>query len=142
VQGTVFYIDEVPAIAFRAGELALVVVEINTSSIFESFDRDRLISVLQLLPLRTMSLRQISLLMGSHSALWPKQHRWRDRVHAAVVPAAAPLEMISSDSQLTSHKSFSCGSYYSLGWLKRPFANSGAHVVAVATALNANGGDP
>src|SRR4051812_25147339 len=58
-QGTIFYIDELPSLAFVASECALVVSEINTEGFFDRFDAERFASITSVVPIITFSLDQV-----------------------------------------------------------------------------------
>ena len=74
VQGTVFYIDELPSLGFLARDRTLVVSEINTESFLRRFDTNRLTSITTALPVATMTLNQMRYLFRVESPLWPSNY--------------------------------------------------------------------
>ena len=141
-QGTVFYIDEIPAVAFHSKDRSLYATEINTKDFFKLYDFAKIGSIAEILPTRTMTLKQICVLLAKDSPLWPRNHRWLDRAHLGFFSGDVELESITLDTKLLSRQSHSYGSQYSLGWYERPFACDSSQAIRLSDLFNKNMGQP
>ena len=134
-QGTVFYIDELPSLAFRAPEGALIVSEINTKQFLANFDFDRLTSITTVFPVSTMTLQQMFYAFNASSPLWPENYpRYNSRVFFA--SGADSLEDIQPTVELTSYSSSSSGPNYPLGWTRRKFEKDRTLLHQISSALS------
>lgn len=75
-QGTYFRIYEVPAIACCSDDMGIVITQVNTEEAFKTFKTHKVVSLDALLPLRTLTLGQVSIIYGKSSDYWPEElHR-------------------------------------------------------------------
>lgn len=142
VQGTVFYIDELPSIAFIAADnRALVVSEINTGSFLKRLDRKWLASLTTVFPVSTMTLRQITYVFRPESPLWPTDYPRRDSAILSFCSAPGTLAELSAKEELSSYASSSSGPRYYLGWSTRPFLKDRLALHGIASRLKRRMGD-
>lgn len=137
VQGTVFYIDELPSLAFFAPERVLVISEINTDAFFGRLDFDQLTSITAVFPVSTMTLQQMSYIFRHESPLWPNAYPQRDSAILSFCSAPESLAEISQSDQLSSFASFFLGRGCGLSWENRPFNKNRASLHDVASAMSA-----
>lgn len=137
VQGTVFYIDEVPALTFCSGDRVLVATEINTTAFLSRIDQDRVAHIFATLPVTTFTFKQIYLVFRPASLAWRQGYPQQNSmlVHFGVGEEAP--EMVAHDDELQSYQSRSLGGGYRLIWTRRPFTvdRSELHSFADAVAL-------
>lgn len=136
VQGTVFYLTQLPALAFIAGGRILAVTEINTMDILGRFDFAKLTDITTVLPVSTMTLQQMSLAFSPGSPLWPRDF---PREHSAILAFASSIDELdtcSSEDTLVARASQAVGVDRYLEWLERPFAAKFSNVTALAAALS------
>jgi hypothetical protein len=141
VQGTVFYIDELPSLGLLAPERTLIVSEINADQFLARYDVKRLKSITTALPVATMSLRQFWYLFRIESTLWPSDYPERHSAFVSFEKNSAPFEVIEKTQELSSYSSESYGPNYSLGWQRRPFTNDRAMVHAICDVLKSQIGE-
>lgn len=141
VQGTVFYIDELPSVALLAPERVLTVSEINTASFLSKFDVRRLASITTAFPVSTMTLRQFWYLFRVNSALWPADHPRQNSSFVSFFRGVETFETVTPKDQLSSYSSSSVGPDYYLRWNLRPFEKDSSHVHAIADALTGRLGE-
>ena len=135
VQGTVFYIDELPSIAFIAENRALIVSEINTESFLKRLDAKRLTSITTVFPVSTMTLRQMTYVFRPESPLWPTDYPRQDSAILSFCSASGTLAELSAKEELSSYASSSSGPGYYLGWSTRPFSKDRAVLHGIASSL-------
>ena len=135
VQGTVFYIDELPSIAFIAENCALVVSEINTESFLKRLDAKRLTSITTVFPVSTMTLRQMTYVFRPESPLWPTDYPRRDSAILSFCSASGTLAELSAKEELSSYASSSSGPTYYLGWSTHPFSKDWSVLHGIASSL-------
>lgn len=122
VQGTVFYIDEIPALIFHAGDRILVAPEINTTKFLSRLDADRLAQITTVLPITTFTFRQVYLLFRPSSLAWQRGYPQRNSMLLHFGAGAQHPEVVNAADALRSYQSRSNGAAYRLGWRQRPFA--------------------
>ena len=135
VQGTVFYIDELPVLAFHAPDRALFAVEINTEQFLSKINQDLLTSLTTVLPVSTMTLRQMNYIFRPESPLWPSTYPKSDSMLVTFGTGDPKPETVAIGDDLFSYKSYAQGANYLLGWERRPFTKSRTILHAVASAL-------
>ena len=135
VQGTVFYINELPALTFVAGERALVVTEINTDDILSRFDFGKLTNLTSILPVSTMTLRQMYHVFKPTSSLWPNAYPREDSAILLFGTIAPLLIACSASASLTAKASRAVGANYHLNWSERPFTIKFSAVSGLANSL-------
>lgn len=138
VQGTVFYINELPSLGFFAPERALLVSEINTEHFFQRFNEERLENILEVLPTSTLTLRQVEHMFKPTSELWPWNYPVRDSAILTFCSEPSPLRVASTKSGLKSFASHSMGGNYYLGWSSRPFTRKRAAMYSVVKTFRAH----
>lgn len=141
VQGTVFYIDELPVLSFYAGERALFAAEINTEHFLSKLDQELLTSVTSVFPVSTMTLRQMHHMFKPESPLWPSAYPKRDSMLATFGSGDQRPDDVAREDDLFSYKSYSPGTAYLLGWERRPFTKNRSTLHAVASALASRMGE-
>ena len=135
-QGTVFYIDELPSLAFFAPERALVISEINTDAFLGRLDFEHLTSITTVFPVSTMTFQQMSYIFRPESPLWPSAYPQRDSAILSFCSAPESLAEISQSDELSSFASSSAGPSYYLSWSKRPFTKNRASLHNIASAMS------
>jgi hypothetical protein len=70
VQGTVFYIVELPTIAIVGSKGALLISEINSQKFFSRFRNARLQKLADTIPVSTMTLNQFAHIFRPKSSIW------------------------------------------------------------------------
>ena len=135
VQGTVFYIDELPSLAFFAPERVLVVSEINTKEFLGKLDSKLLRSITTVLPVSSMTLRQMTYIFRPQSPLWPPSYPQKDSSILSFCSAPKTLSEVLPNDDLSSFASSSSGTNYYLNWSKRPFSKSRVSLHGIASAL-------
>ncbi|MCX7197672.1 MAG: hypothetical protein NTW37_06700 [Proteobacteria bacterium] len=141
VQGTVFYIDELPSIAFIADNRALVVSEINTDSFLKRIDVELLTTITTVFPVSTMTLRQMMYVFRPYSPLWPKDY---PRLNSAIVSfssAGDTMVELHTEEELFSYASSSVGPSYYLNWSTRRFQRDRSALHGIATSLRSRMSD-
>ncbi|MGQ0510269.1 MAG: hypothetical protein ACT4P9_06610 [Betaproteobacteria bacterium] len=141
VQGTVFYIDELPSLAFIAENRALVVSEINTESFLKRLDAKRLTSITTVFPVSTMTLRQMTYVFRPESPLWPSDYPRQDSAILSFCSASGELSDLSAKAELSSFASSSSGPGYYLNWSTRPFSRERTALHGIASSLRGRIGD-
>lgn len=119
-QGTVFNIDELPSLAFHALESALIVSEINTDRLFGRFDLNKLSSLIDILPVSTLTLNQLVCIFNSTSPLWPMNYPKKDSCLISFAAGNDNLSEIVTSQELISYRSSSAGGGVALRWTPRP----------------------
>lgn len=137
VQGTVFYIDELPSLALLAPDRTLVVSEINTNHFLATYDVKRLTSITTALPVSSMTLQQFWYLFRIESALWPVDFPKFNSAFVSFDKNTTPFETIDKKQELFSYSSKSNGPDYQLGWRSRPFDKNRSTLHAICDALKA-----
>lgn len=122
VQGTVFYIDEVPALTFHASERVLVAPEINTTKFLSRLDADRMVQILTVLPITTFTFYQVYLLLRPSSLAWQRGYPQRNSMLLHFGAGAQPPEVVNEKDTLLSYQSRSLGPAYKMVWGQRPFS--------------------
>lgn len=135
VQGTVFYIDELPSLAFTAPERVLIASEINSERFFGKLDVNRLTSITTVFPVSTMTLRQMMYVFRAESPLWPKGYPRENSAQVSFGSGPEQLELIPVGEELHSYMSHAQGANYLLGWEKRPFVYDRSVLHGIASAL-------
>lgn len=135
VQGTVFYINELPGLAFVAGKRALVVTEINTNDILCRFDFEQLTKLTTVLPVSTMTLRQMYHVFKAISPLWPNSYPRIDSAILTFCSNAGELLALSATESLTDKASRVVGGNYPLNWSARPSSIKFTAVCGLAETL-------
>lgn len=135
VQGTVFYIDELPSLAFMAEGRALVVSEINTDNFFKRLNTGFLNQLTSVFPVSTMSLDQFVYMFRPSSPLWPTGYPQNDSAILSYHFLPGPLEEMNSTDALVSRASHSNGPNYRMWWSDRPFEKDRSTLHSVAAGL-------
>ncbi len=135
VQGTVFYIDELPSLAFVVPERALVISEINTDEFLGRLDFTRLTSLTTVLPVSSMTLRQMTYVFRPESPLWPPSYPQKDSTILSFCSKPETLAEVLPNDQLFSWASSSTGPNYHLNWSTRPFTKGRSSLHGVGSAL-------
>lgn len=141
VQGTVFYIDELPSLAFIAENRALVVSEINTESFLRRLNLKRLTSITTVFPVSSMTLRQMTYVFRPESPLWPSDYPRRDSAILSFCSLSSELADLGAKTELSSFASSSSGPGYYLNWSTRPFTKDREVLHAIASSLRGRIGD-
>lgn len=136
VQGTIFYIDELPSLAFIAPERALIISEINTDVFLGRLDVERLKSITTVFPVSTITLQQMTYIFRPKSPLWPSSYLHEDSAILSFCSAPDTMAEISRTDELSSFASSSVGTSYYLTWSQRPFTKSCTSIHAIASALS------
>lgn len=121
-QGTVFYIDQLPSIAFIATKRTLFVSEINTEKFFERLKTQKLKDLINIIPVSTMTLHQISLIFNSYSLLWSENYPKDNSCILSFANFSDGFEEIQQNEELISYGSSSSGPNFYLKWTERKFA--------------------
>lgn len=137
VQGTVFYIDELPSLAFIAPDRALVISEINTDVFLGRLNLVRLLGITGVLPVSTMTLRQMIYLFRPKSPLWPSDYPRKDSAILSFCFRPDTLLEVEHREELLSLASSSSGPNYYLGWSSRPFTKDRGRLEVIAGTLSA-----
>lgn len=135
VQGTVFYIDELPSLAFIAPERSLVISEINTDKFLGRLNLKQLRDITTVLPISTMTLRQMIYVFRPYSPLWPSGYPRKDSAILSFCHRPDTLLGIKPNEELSSFASSSNGPNYYLGWSSRPFTKDRGVLHSIAEAL-------
>lgn len=138
VQGTVFYIDELPSLMFRAKDKAIAVSEINTEEFLARLNVDRLISIIEVLPVASMTLLQVMYAFRSDSLLWPPSHPKENSTIVSFCADRLTLEVLAPPDALSTWASRSNGPNYYLRWSSRPFDKGRASLHRLVSALLAH----
>lgn len=136
VQGTVFYIVELPSIAILGAQGALVISEINTERFFSRFSLKRFSSLAALIPISTMTLRQFMHIFDSRSTLWAAGYPPRNSAILSYVSDAERLVELDGTRKLRSWTSSSRGKSYLLHWSERPFKGHRKSLHSLVEVLN------
>jgi len=135
VQGTVFHIDELPSLAFIAPERSLVISEINTEQFLGRLNLARLQDITTVLPVSTMTLRQMIYMFRPESPLWPSSYPRKDSAILSFCSQPDTLREVQSSEELSSWASNSSGPNYYLSWSRRPFSKDRTVLHGVASTL-------
>jgi len=138
VQGTVFYIDELPSLAFVGDERTLVVSELNTENFMSRFDVAELGKLTDILPVSTMSLRQIARMFRPQSPLWGRGYPLYHSTFLSLTEASDVLARVALTDELSSFASSSSGPLYLLHWARRPFSKQRKTLHAIEAKLLGN----
>ena len=141
VQGTVFYIDELPVLTFYAPERAIFAIEINTEHFLGKLDQDLLASVTNILPVSTMTLRQMHCMFKPGSPIWPSRYPGYNSMLVTYGSGDQKPEVVAITDELFSYKSYGQGATYLLGWERRPFNKNRSTLHAVASLLEGRLGE-
>src|SRR5258708_8207317 len=133
VQGTVFYIDELPSLAFVVPERALVVSEINTDEFLGRLDFTRLTNLTAVLPVSIMTPRPMTYVFRPESPLWPPTYPKKDSAILSFCSKPETLAEVLPNDQLSSWASSSPGPNYHLNWSTRPFTKGRASLHGIAS---------
>jgi hypothetical protein len=136
VHGTVFYVDELPSLAFVAPERSLVVSEINTDKFLGRLDLAQLRDITTVLPVSTMTLRQMVCVFRPESPLWPPTYPRKDSAILSFCSQPETLLEVQPREELSSWASSSSGPNYYLGWSSRPFAKDRGVLHGIASTLS------
>ena len=131
-----FYIDELPSLAFFAPERVLVVSEINTDEFLGRLDFERLTSLTTVFPVSSMTLHQMTYIFRPQSPLWPMSYPQRDSSILSFCSAPETLTEVLQSDEISSFASSSDGPSYSLSWSKRPFSKSRTSLHGIASVMN------
>ena len=136
VQGTVFYINELPAVAFCAGNRALVISEINTTKILSQLNFKLLSGLTTLLPLSTLTLEQLTHIFDSYSSFWPKSFPRKNSVFQVYCNDANNLLSLSTKDLLLHNTSSSVGPKYYLKWSEKDSKIERKIIIDLVKSLN------
>lgn len=136
VQGTVFYIGELPSIAFDTGEGVLVVSEINTERFFSRFRVKNLQKDFELMPRSSITLSQVVDLFRSDSAMWVAGYPLRNSSILSFCDSTEKLVALNRGQRLISWVSSSIGGNQALRWFERPFKKQHSCVHTLVAAMN------
>lgn len=136
VQGSVFYIEELPSIAFITPGGTLVVSEINTDDFLGRLDLKRLTEITTLFPVSCMSLQQMVYVFRAKSPLWPPTYSRVDSSIVTFYAGADGLSGITRDDNLLSFASRSGGPTRYLYWSSRPFLTARTTLHAIRDSLH------
>ena len=120
-QGTVFYIDQLPSIAFLAVDRTFVLSEINTKKFLQRLQIDKLRELINIIPVSTMTLNQIGFSFNANSLLWCKNYPKKNSCILSFANCFDGFEETQINEQLISYKSNSLGPNYYLSWSERKF---------------------
>lgn len=120
-QGTVFYIDQLPSVAFIATDRILVLSEINTEKFLQRLQIEKLRELINIIPVSTMTLNQIAFSFNPNSLLWSKNYPKNNSCILSFANCSDGFEETQSNEQLISYKSSSSGPNYYLSWTERKF---------------------
>jgi len=135
VQGTVFYVDELPSLALIAPQRALVVSEINTEKFFGRLSARRLTHLTTVFPVSTMTLHQMTYVFRPKSPLWPDNYPRKDSAILSYCSDPDTLLEVKREDRLSSWASSSTGPNYFLHWSTRPFVKGRASLHSMASVL-------
>lgn len=135
VQGTVFYIDELPSIGFIAPERALLISEINTEHFFQRFNVEYLEVILSVLPTNSFTLKQVEHMFNPTSELWPWNYPGRDSAILTFCSNPKTLLAASKKSGMKSYASHSMGGNYYLGWASRSFSKKRSALYSIVQSF-------
>lgn len=147
VQGSVFYVNEIPALLVQGGSLVLAVTQINCSNALSGYSADAVTEVLppgfeKLENARNNYLEQGSPMIGTYLSFAPESRFWCERPvsqHIVRVVCRSTLEAFQPlVLPLKSHKSHSSGPRYLLGWTERYRSESAMALAALAKAGNSD----
>lgn len=138
VQGTVFYVNYLPALAFLSGKKALLVSEINTVDPLARLDRTSLAKIVQTLGVSSMTLEQFLRIFRAESGLWPAAFRRENSVFCTFCENASTLEDLTDTNETSATlTSSSVGPRYHLQWSERPAGIRSVGVASIAAHLRA-----
>lgn len=141
VQGTRFYIEELPTLAVRDGERWLLITQINTEEPLKGLKHDTLRKLDELVGLETFSLSQLARVFSRSSQIW-----------SPALPAENSLLIVCADSSTefapTSNNhvpqlwtSTSLGPQYLLQWHGQDSDCAVNYVEAAVRLLSSSQGD-
>jgi len=141
VQGTVFYIDELPSLAFLAPERSLLISEINTDKFLGRLNLALLRDITTVLPVSTMTLHQMIHVFRPESPLWPSSYPREDSAILSFCPQPDTLREVTPTEELSSWASSSSGPNYYLDWSNRPFAKDRSVLHGLGSTLTGRLGE-
>jgi len=136
-QGTVFCVDDLPALAFCSGTRAVVVTEIDLDhgNLFERLDQRFLKRITEVIPVPLMSLEQVARAFHAASPLWIPPYPRRDSAIAVFSNSAESLELLQDRDAMLSRRSHASGAHYRLRWHEYPSGLRYSNVMSLASAL-------
>lgn len=117
-RGTVFYIRELPSLAFFSENETLIVSEINTKDFFSRVNFNILCNYLNEFDNNVLNFYQVYKLFRPISQIWPKDYPKDDSVIMAICPKPYDMPMLVDGDVLNSYTSYSFGGNYLLAWSK------------------------
>ena len=135
VQGTVFYVSELPSLAFITSTSALIVSEINSDSLLSRLDRPRLRQVVETIPVSTLTLDQVHYLFRPSSPLWPHDYPQQNSAILSYCSDLTALSAHTTTSSVIATESFSLGPLYKLDWRDVPTTTDHSAVHQLAQML-------
>ncbi|MDQ3777022.1 MAG: hypothetical protein M3461_23070 [Pseudomonadota bacterium] len=142
VQGTVFYANELPALAFIAEDRALIVSQINSSDILSQLNFKLLTKVTTLIPFATMTFQQLTHIFKASSSFWPESFPRKDSVIQVYCNEASQLSGLSNSDTLLHKTSNAVGVNYYLKWAEKPSEITSGTVISLVNALKGRLGEP
>lgn len=117
-RGTVFYIRELPSLAFFSEKDTLIVSEINTKDFFSRVNFNTLCNYLNEFDSNVLNFYQVYKLFRPISQIWPKDYPKDDSVIMAICTKPYDMSKLVDGDVLSSYASYSIGGNYLLAWSK------------------------
>ena len=115
VQGSMFKIQELPALVFSCGGDRIIITQINSKNIFSVIDWELLTKLTDILPLLTMTLEQQTQIFRPDSPIWKGQMP-RNNLLILYGSGENDIDGLSPDDILMARKSYSVGADHYLNW--------------------------
>jgi hypothetical protein len=135
-QGTVFSIEQMPALAVIGADCTLAITEINTDKILQRLSLKTFGTAIDGLARTSMTVRTMVNMLNPESQLWPVSY---PRTNSAILVFSHTPELLAElrqGHQLYSWKSRSAGAQYRLGWIQKAFNPCRAYLRAIAARLS------
>lgn len=117
VQGTRFYIEELPSLALVGSSMCLLVSQINTEQPLEALDYGVLRELHNLVGVDTLSLHQLVRVFSRTSRVWSPALPAKDSLLLVTADSSTGLEPCSGNQRPQQWRSRSLGPHYYLKWL-------------------------
>jgi len=119
VQGTVFEVLELPALALSGDGCTLVVLELNEKSVFSRLDVRRLQDLIAILEPKSMTLQQFAMVFRASSPLWSQNYPQRNSIVFRSAASTVELAPLDPTCVLQIHQSRPDGPDFPLSWTPR-----------------------
>ncbi len=136
VQGTVFYINELSALAFCAGKHSVIISEINSTKILNKFNFKVLTALTSILPVSTLTLEQITHIFDVNSSMWSQSQSRSNSIFQVYSEDAENLIDLKTNEILKHNTSNSTGPKHYLNWSEENSQIESKYILNLVNTLN------